>query len=414
MFPSVFKELASDVPVLPFRDLRILLMPIIFGDNNSVPDDDCLPMLETMWGFFPQYKDQVVYLTIDQREVKAGETHRRSGLHVDGYPHTTADRRCKENPGIWAGNMHGGTWGGGGGTGGSGGQGNWWDGTGLITVADVQGCKAWNQDFQGEPKSEGDCEHLRSECHEENAAILKANKLYWLSPGCVHESLPLKVKTKRTFVRLSLPSKCDWYEGCTVNRLGVQPTGKIDERRKWMDYEIYDLNYDSIIDFYYSKRTNAAGFYLGEIMGFTNYELEADHDYVQWLFPSNEASQLNKDAPVLTKYEIKEFESNKELQSKVKQSFIRMLDFFGFKMIEENGMINIIPLEATEKRPNPLLWLDEFNHNMLRATRVIKSLRLTGLAEYSLAFFNTLRQYKHKVSPNTFKYWSEAALNPLW
>lgn len=245
MFPSILKELATDVPMPEFRGLRILMMPIIFGDNDSVPEKDCLPMLDVMWRSMPQHSGKTVYLTVDQKEVECGKTHRRPQLHVDGYPHTEVDKRMVEsgyclhgNPGIWAGSAHGGTWGGSGGGGGWGGSSSslyWWDGTGLLTISDVVGCQAWHQLFSGDPKVEGDCEHLRNQCREDCAVTLKPRTLYWLSPSCVHESLPMSVNTRRTFVRLSLPSKCDWYDGCTPNPLGIKPTGKINLRRRFMD-----------------------------------------------------------------------------------------------------------------------------------------------------------------------------------
>jgi hypothetical protein len=235
MFPSKVKELVSEVVLPEFRGLKILMMPIVFGDDATVPDKDCIPMLNAMRIAMPQHEGKVVYLTVDQNLVEAGKTHRRPGLHVDGYPHTEVDKRFFGLSGIWAGVSHGGTWGGGGGWGGGNKNLYWWDGTGLLTISSVEGCKVWHQEFKGEPKVEGDCEHLREQCREENAVTLKANVLYWMNPACVHESLPMNVETRRTFVRLSLPSKCDWYEGCTPNPLGVKPVGKTSSRRRFMD-----------------------------------------------------------------------------------------------------------------------------------------------------------------------------------
>ncbi len=242
MFPSKIKHLASNVPLpsfapekgLDFQNLRILMMPIVFGDNATVPYKDCYAMLDIMCRVMPQHKDKVVYLTVDQKMVEPGKTHRRSGLHVDGYPHTEADKMYVGKSGIWAGNAHGGTWGGGGGWGGGNKSLYWHDGTGLLTVSSVEGCRAWKQTFDGEPKVEGDCEHLRDRCREENEVVLGANKLYWMSPGCVHESILMKEWTARTFVRVSLPSDCDWYEGCTPNPLGVKPAGRTASKRKFM------------------------------------------------------------------------------------------------------------------------------------------------------------------------------------
>jgi hypothetical protein len=242
MFPSGINELAKNVPLPKYQELRILLMPIVLGDASTNPYPDCNPMLEVMAAVQPQHKGKVCYLTIDQKGVPAGKTHRRAGLHVDGYPYTEADKRMLDGGyitsgagGIWAANAHGGTWGGGGGWGGGNSALYWHMGNGLLTVSSVEGCVAWNQEFPGEPKVEGDCEHLREHCKEECKVVLKANTLYWMSPGCVHESLPQPVDVIRTFVRLSLPSKCDWYEGCTPNPLGVKPTGKISRRRRFLD-----------------------------------------------------------------------------------------------------------------------------------------------------------------------------------
>lgn len=170
-----------------------------------------------------------------------------------------------------------------------------------------------------------------------------------------------------------------------------------------------------VVDFYRGDRGNQNGTLLEQMMQYTHGELEMDHDYVQWMFPSNETSMLNVDAPVLTKEESEIFHADLELRDKVKQSFIKMLDFFGFYLAQDdNGTVLIEDLAGTDKRPQPQRWLHSFNHNMLRATRVLKCLRLTGLTEYALAFYDALRRHKVKVSQNTFKYWTDAITLPLW
>jgi len=63
--------------------------------------------------------------------------------------------------------------------------------------------------------------------------LLASGGLYWLSSLCVHESLPVVQDVHRQFVRISLPSTADWYEGCTPNPKGIQPTGKIMPRRRF-------------------------------------------------------------------------------------------------------------------------------------------------------------------------------------
>jgi hypothetical protein len=101
-------------------------------------------------------------------------------------------------------------------------------------VASHAGCRVWNQDFTQDPNVEGDCAHLRGECRDECSEVLTAGGVYWLSSHCVHESLPLLHDTERQFVRVSLPSKADWYEGCTPNPLGVKPAAKTAPARRFL------------------------------------------------------------------------------------------------------------------------------------------------------------------------------------
>jgi len=158
-----------------------------------------------------------------------------------------------------------------------------------------------------------------------------------------------------------------------------------------------------IVDFYREECGNNNGHMLKEILSWSNGALEMDHDYIQWLFPSNEQSNFNCDAPTLTQEEAAIFQADPSLKEKVRESFQRILKFFEF-----DGEETIKP---TQEVP---LWLQAFNHNMLRATRVIKSLRLLGLDAEAAAFYKCLEGFKDRVSGNTFEYWRAAAQDPLW
>lgn len=170
-----------------------------------------------------------------------------------------------------------------------------------------------------------------------------------------------------------------------------------------------------IVEFYRGERGNTNGIPLEEILTWSNGALEMDHDWVQWVFPSNEQSMLNGDAPTLTKAESLIFEADVELQQKVKTSFIRFLDFLGFELVQDDETILIKPMVATEKRPRPNeAILGVFNHNMLRMTRLLKSLRCTGLNRYAVAMYDALRPHKEYYSPNTWGHWTRAVFDPLW
>lgn len=169
-----------------------------------------------------------------------------------------------------------------------------------------------------------------------------------------------------------------------------------------------------IVDFYRGECGNTNGVLLTEIWTWSHGAMEMDHDWVQWVFPSPEQSQLNGDAPTLSKAESTIFCSDPELQDRVRTSLLRMLDFLGFYLAQDDEMVKIERIEPTEERPNPQWWLGAFNHNMLRVTRVLKSLRSTGLHRYALALYDALRPYKEKMSPNTWGHWTRAVFDPLW
>lgn len=200
-----------------FSHVRVMMMPVVLGDEKSIPEI-INPYRALLIKLFElqTYFGQVGYITIDEKMVASGRTHRRPGLHVDGVHKTQA--------GGWGG---GGTWGG-----------NAWQGkgTGFLTVSSHAMCKVWDQEFEGLPDADGACEHLADQCREECAALLKESIVYWLDPLCVHTSIPAERPVQRQFLRLSLPSNGPWFEGYTKNPLGVLPTGEILPRRPQMDY----------------------------------------------------------------------------------------------------------------------------------------------------------------------------------
>ncbi len=211
-FRSNFK-LEGTVELPAFSNTRVMMMPLIIGEPNSIPDflNHYVNCLVKLFNFaLPSHKDQIGYITIDEKTVEAGKTHRRPGLHVDG---------------VYNGNV--GSWGGGG-----------WGavGSGMLTVSNIEGCKAYKQWFNGTIGNDGECDSMVDQLKESGAEIFKPNHVYWLCGLCVHESLPMKETADRQFVRLSLPSCAPWFEGYTENPLGIRPSGQILKRRSYMDY----------------------------------------------------------------------------------------------------------------------------------------------------------------------------------
>lgn len=118
---------------------------------------------------------------------------------------------------------------------------------------------------------------------------------------------------------------------------------------------------------FYDNRPNVSGYVFTYVMSWDNEDLEDIHDWVQWVFPTDEPSRFNPDAPVLTQADILAFHDPEQ----------------------EYGR----RLEASERRFRIFLGMDRVSrittphdHNLLRVTRAVRSLRLLRSPERARAF----------------------------
>lgn len=71
---------------------------------------------------------------------------------------------------------------------------------------------------------------------------------------------------------------------------------------------------------------------LEQILAWNDDDLEAVHDFIQWLFPLPEPSQYNPNAPLLTKADVAAFKCDPVLQANLMRSFERILTFLGLSL----------------------------------------------------------------------------------
>ncbi len=144
--------------------------------------------------------DGPIYLMIDQGVVKANTTHRRKGVHIDGYwiPSLQAHSgpgghiHHTKSKGYWDGDY-------------------WntnpkaleWPDEAIILASDVSASHAYVGEWDGEIKQGGDC----SEIDLSNLECIKlaANKVYAGNVTMLHESTQVAEDVLRTLVRLSVP-----------------------------------------------------------------------------------------------------------------------------------------------------------------------------------------------------------------
>lgn len=87
-----------------------------------------------------------------------------------------------------------------------------------------------------------------------------------------------------------------------------------------------------IVSFYMNKQTDSEGPLLHEIWEWDDNELEAEHDYIQWLFPLQEATVHNPNAPIVNDSVIEAFSNEPLLRRNLLQSLILVLRFYGLEI----------------------------------------------------------------------------------
>src|SRR5260370_19373303 len=65
-----------------------------------------------------------------------------------------------------------------------------------------------------------------------------------------------------------------------------------------------------LVDFYRGEATDREGRFLRDLWAWGDDDLEAVHDFIQWLFPLPEPSRYNPDAPLLTDENIAPFRAH--------------------------------------------------------------------------------------------------------
>ena len=151
----------------------------------------------------------------------------------------------------------------------------------------------------------------------------------------------------------------------------------------------------AIIRFYAGEGADDRGRWLRDIQAWDDDRLERVHDYIQWLFPLPEASGFNPGAPLLTPDDVAAFRADPALRRALLASLQRMRRFYG--------------LPGSAARP----WLTPGNHNMLRLSRVLRSLHLLGLQDEASALLRDLETLYESgaaevIGAVTLGYWRRA------
>lgn len=142
--------------------------------------------------------DQQIYLMIDQKEVGAGHSQRRPGMHVDGYWIPAIHGHDGGGHGWHRHIRHGSC------------PNNAWSHVdfnqpeAIILASDVSASRALVGEFDGVIGEGGDCSHLN--LSHLPSVTLQSGHVWAGNVSMLHESLPVERTCRRTLVRLNVPN----------------------------------------------------------------------------------------------------------------------------------------------------------------------------------------------------------------
>ncbi len=146
----------------------------------------------------------------------------------------------------------------------------------------------------------------------------------------------------------------------------------------------------NITKFLEGTGTDHQGRFIADIWKFDDREIEHNHDFIQWLFPLTEPSMSVFGAPVLDKEEIDIILSNEVAQTNITKSANWYLSF-----LQRNKH-----------------WIKSYDHNHLRITRALKSLRLLVGEDEANKFrkdlFFSLGDQINNIKPTAIEFWNNA------
>ncbi len=145
-----------------------------------------------------------------------------------------------------------------------------------------------------------------------------------------------------------------------------------------------------ILDFLNGEQPDIYNRYLEDIWKMSDEDIESVHNFIQWTFPLNERSGAVPNSPILTQQEIIDIKKSEIAKQNIKKSADWFVDF-----LTRNSY-----------------WICQSNHNHLRITRVIKSLRLIHSNEEAENFknnvMNLIKGNEHKINPISLEFWKNS------
>jgi Opioid growth factor receptor (OGFr) conserved region len=130
-----------------------------------------------------------------------------------------------------------------------------------------------------------------------------------------------------------------------------------------------------LLEFFEGRARTDHGLNISDLLTYSDRELEADHQYIQWLFPNQRPSRYNPSAPLATPEAIEAVQASPEALSNFRSGLSLLTAFY----VRNQH------------------WLRERNHNHLRITRIIEATALFLDVELATQFLVTIEAQDEQI-----------------
>jgi len=153
-------------------------------------------------------------------------------------------------------------------------------------------------------------------------------------------------------------------------------------------------------EFYRNESPTPEGLMFSDFTWYDYQKMEADHAWVQWILPTKEPSAFNPDSPLLTDEDITLFKSDPVLIENYLFAVYHVMDFFDMVTMQGEACWKFYDNRAPKR-----WWLESFNHNFLRMTRLLTSLKFMGYDDLAKSIFHLLEEYRDTYPNSVEEHW---------
>jgi len=161
-------------------------------------------------------------------------------------------------------------------------------------------------------------------------------------------------------------------------------------------------NKDEIISFLRGLSKDYKGRSYDDLVNQNDIDMEKCHDAIQYMFCLHEFSRYAHTCPIISPEIVNEAVQYQDVIDNILKAKERMEKFLAIGKYED--------------RDKQRKWCRNYNHNLLRVTRVIRCLRLFGLKEAALDFYEKVKPVGEHfgISDFTLRKWDSAYTDDVW